>query len=87
MISFIVARIFDLILVFMVLMALLSWIPSVPWYKQPFKALRTFTDAIVGPFRKVIPPLGMLDISFMVACFAIYLVGWLLVSILARFGL
>jgi YggT family protein len=87
MISLIVARTFDLILIFMVIMALLSWFPNIPWYKQPFKTLRAFTDIIVGPFRKVIPPLGMLDISFMVAAFTIYLIGWLLTNILRNLGL
>ena len=87
MISFYVESAVTLFIFFMVFVALLSWFPNVPWYKEPFKSLRAFTNVIVGPFRKVIPPLGMFDISFTVACLAIYLIGWLLVAILRNFGL
>jgi|GEM_PF-5207697 len=85
--SYIIANVFNLIIIFMVIRALLSWFPQTPWHKEPFKTLRVFTDTLVAPFEKVIPPIGMLNIAFMVACFAIGLIGGLLVMLLMRFGL
>ena len=42
---------------------LLTWLPSIDWYNQPFKFLRDVTDPVMAPFRRIIPPIGMLDIS------------------------
>lgn len=46
--------------------ALLSWIdPRQEWTIS--RILADVTDPIVLPLRRVIPPIGMLDISFIVA--------------------
>ncbi|MEM0951089.1 MAG: YggT family protein [Cyanobacteria bacterium P01_H01_bin.74] len=49
----------------MVLLAriLLTWLPSINWYNQPFQFLRDVTDPVMDPFRRLIPPLGGLDLS------------------------
>jgi YggT family protein len=48
-----------------VLMAriLLSWFPAIDWYKQPWKGLDDVTEPVMSPFRKLIPPIGGLDLS------------------------
>ncbi len=42
---------------------LLTWLPSINWYNQPFRFLRTITDPVMEPFRRLIPPLGGMDFS------------------------
>ena len=56
--------------------AVLSWFPV-----QPGSALSglnhwlyVLTEPIVAPFRKVIPPMGMFDISYLVAMLVVWLV-------------
>lgn len=65
-------------LLILVLRAVLSWFPM-----QPGGALGTVnhwlfvvTEPVLRPFRKVIPPLGVFDISYMVAL----LVVWVLTN-------
>lgn len=46
--------------------AILSWIdPGGQWAVS--RILADVTDPIIAPLRRVIPPLGMIDISFIVA--------------------
>lgn len=52
---------------------LLSWLPNINWYNQPFKFLRDVTDPAMEPFRRLIPPIGMMDISPLVLFFVLYL--------------
>lgn len=42
---------------------LMSWLPNIDWYKQPFKLLSTLTDPVMEPFRRLVPPLGGIDFS------------------------
>lgn len=56
--------------------AVLSWFPV-----QPGSALAglnhwlyVLTEPVVAPFRKVIPPMGMFDISYLVAMLVVWLV-------------
>jgi YggT family protein len=52
---------------------LLSWFPNVDWYKQPFAAMRQITDPYLNLFRGIIPPIGGLDLSAMLAFVALSL--------------
>ena len=68
----------NIYLLILVVRALLSWFPV-----RPGSALGTVnhwlyvvTEPVLAPFRRVIPPLGMFDISYMVAL----LVVWLLTN-------
>jgi len=45
---------------------MLTWFPNINWWNQPFKFLRDFCDPIFEPFRRIIPPIGGLDLSPMV---------------------
>ena len=42
---------------------LLTWLPNINWYNQPFAFLRNVTDPVMEPLRRIIPPIGGLDIS------------------------
>jgi YggT family protein len=50
---------------------LLTWLPSINWYNQPFKFLRDVTDPIMAPFSRLIPPIGGLDLSPMLLFFVL----------------
>ncbi len=51
----------------LILRVLLTWFPTIEWYNQPFAALTQITDPYLNLFRSVIPPLGGMDLSPMVA--------------------
>jgi len=61
---------------------LLTWFPDINWYNQPFKALKETTDPILEPFRKIIPPIGGIDISPIAAVFAIDILRRIIVFII-----
>lgn len=66
----------NIITVFIVLLfvrAVLSWFPVEPgsFLAQLNDVLRLLTDWAVLPLRSVIPPVGMLDISFLVLTFGL----------------
>ena len=50
---------------------LLTWFPSINWSDQPFEAVAQLTDPYLNLFRSIIPPLGGIDISSMLAIFAL----------------
>jgi len=73
---------FTIIIWIMIARILLTWFPNVNWYNQPFKAMKEITDPILEPFRKIIPPLGGIDFSPIVAFIAIEIVREIVVRIL-----
>ena len=64
-----------LYLLVLIFRAVLSWFPVRPGSPLATVShwLYVLTEPVVGPFRKVIPPLGIFDISYMIACLAVYL--------------
>jgi len=82
-----VARIFDLIFLLLFISILLTWVPSLNWNQEPFRSLKAFSDIFFKPFRRIIPPIGMLDISPIVAFFVLSLIRNVLVNFLAKMGL
>lgn len=54
---------FGLLQLIIIARILLTWFPNINWQYQPFKFLREFTDPILEPFRKLVPPIGGIDIS------------------------
>jgi YggT family protein len=45
---------------------LLSWVPNLDPYHPAVQFLYQATDPVLEPARKLIPPIGMIDISAMV---------------------
>ena len=59
--------------------ALLSWVdPRQQWGIS--RILADITDPVIAPLRRVIPPIGMIDISFIVAILLILVLQRLLVQ-------
>lgn len=46
-----------------IIRVLLTWFPNISWYNQPFSTLSQLTDPYLNLFRSIIPPLGGIDIS------------------------
>jgi YggT family protein len=42
---------------------LLSWFPNINWFDPPFSIVSQLTDPYLNIFRSIIPPLGGLDFS------------------------
>ncbi len=62
--------------------ALVSWIPNLDPYHPAVQFLYRLTEPILEPIRKLIPPLGgVMDISIIVAFFAIIVLEQLLRSL------
>ncbi len=63
-------------LLIMLVRAVLSWFPYS--HDSPLNPVRrvvfTLTEPVLAPFRRIIPPVGMLDLSFLVAFIVVYLV-------------
>lgn len=73
--SQIITSILQLFNMLMILWCLLSWFPNINWYEQPFKTLDKIVRPVLAPFRKVIPPIGNIDISPIVAMFTLQMVA------------
>lgn len=56
-------------LVLLFIRILLSWFPNVNWLNPPFSILSQLTDPYLNLFRSIIPPLGGIDFSPMLAIF------------------
>ena len=82
-----IARIFDLIFLILFISILFTWVPNINWYNEPFKSMKAFSEFFFAPFRKFIPPIGMIDISPIVAFFVLSIVRNILVNIFASMGL
>lgn len=65
----------------------LSWIPNIDWYQQPYKAVSALTDSFLNIFRGIIPPIGMLDISPIVAIILLQILQGVVVGFLSGMGL
>lgn len=59
--------------------AILSWVIRDP-YNPIMQALDAITEPILGPLRQVIPRMGMIDISPMVAILVLYVIAGMLSS-------
>lgn len=64
--------------------AILSWIPNLDPYNPIVQFLYQITEPVLEPIRRLIPPLGgMIDISIIVAFFAIMILERLLHTLAA----
>ena len=63
MISFVVSLLFRAIYLVILIVVLLSWVPIFDPKKEPIATLVKIYNTIMAPFKAVIPPIGMIDIS------------------------
>ena len=87
MISSIVSIIFRIIYLIIIIVVLLSWIPIFDVKKQPLASLLKLYNFIMAPFQAIIPPIGMIDISPLVAFIVLQILEQLIVRLLMQFGL
>lgn len=61
---------------------LMSWFPLSGVFEEIYSALATIVEPYLGLFRRIIPPLGAIDISPIIAIFVLQLAGRALVGLL-----
>ncbi|MBR2385804.1 YggT family protein [bacterium] len=86
MIGYSIIKLLDLYATLLVVRVLLTWFP-IKWENQPFAALKKVADIYLEQFRKVIPPVGILDISPIVAFIVLSLIRFLLIKIFVVIGI
>lgn len=86
MISNIVYILFKLMYLVIIAVVLLSWIPVINRNKEPFVTLIKIYSLILQPFR-FIPPIGMIDITPLIAFIVLQIIEQLLYKILIPLGL
>lgn len=74
---------FQIIYWIVIARCLFSFFPNLNWYNQPFKAIKDITDPIMEPFRRIIPPISGLDLSPIALLFAIYILNYAVVFVIA----
>jgi YggT family protein len=67
-----VAWLLNLYVIIMLVYALVSWVPSLRGRWTDFVAM--LVEPVLTPVRRIIPPMGGLDISFLVVIIAIQFV-------------
>ncbi len=60
---------------------ILTWFPNINWSSQPFAALSQITDPYLNLFRSIIPPLGGMDFSPILAFLALQLLRQVLSTV------
>jgi YggT family protein len=55
--------------------AILSWLPLRPGtaFATIYRVLLDLTEPVLAPMRRVIPPAGMFDVSFIVLTFGLFI--------------
>ncbi len=87
MISYAISIVFKIIYLIIIVVVLISWIPVFNIEKEPLASIVAVYNKIMAPFKAIIPPIGMLDISPIVAIIALQILERLLYSILVPLGL
>lgn len=70
----ILCAIISVYMVILVARAVLSWLPpprTGGLYASVSRLLNDLTEPVLAPVRRVIPPIGMIDISFIVLIFGL----------------
>ncbi len=69
------ATFLNIYFVLLIVRILLSWFPNVDWYSQPFATISQLTDPYLNLFRSLIPPLGGIDFSPILAFLVLQIVS------------
>lgn len=77
-------RFLDLYVWILIARILLTWLPNINWYNQPWRTLSQLTDPVMAPFRRLIPPLGGIDFSPIVLFITIQLLQMALAMMINR---
>ena len=83
----VLARTLEIYSLILLVRVLLSWFPNLDWGSNPVLAtLSSITDPYLNAFRGLIPPIGGLDLSAILAFLALQLVQNLLLGASASLG-
>ncbi len=63
--------------------AIISWVNPDP-YHPVVRTINRLTEPVLKPIRRIIPPIGGLDFSPVVAIFLVYLIQIILIPLLYR---
>lgn len=74
----VLARTFSIYSLILLVRVLLSWFPNLDWSNPVLSSVSAITDPYLNAFRGLIPPLGGLDLSALVAFIALQLAQSLL---------
>jgi YggT family protein len=76
---FVVQAVFIILIIALFIRVILSWFRVTE--RNPFmRTLAYITDPVLAPARRLIPPIGMIDISYFVAWFALLIVEQLILQ-------
>ena len=89
--SRLVAALTEVYSLLMVIRVLLSWVPALPrsmdFLDPALNFIARVTDPVLDFARRIIPPLGAIDFSPILAFYAVSRLGMLLANLLAGMGL
>jgi YggT family protein len=80
----ILSRVIWLYGLLIIVYVLMSWFPVKGALYDVYRVLGSVVEPYLKLFRRIVPPIGMVDISPIVALIALQLVGRALVSLIAR---
>jgi len=72
-------NIFEIYFWIILVRCLLSFVPSIDWYKQPFTFIKDVSDIYLNLFRRFVPPINGLDLSPIVAIIVLQLIQYLVI--------
>lgn len=76
----VLAQTLSIYTIVLIVRVLLSWFPNLDWGNPVLSAVSSITDPYLNIFRGLIPPLGGLDLSAIIAFIALNLAQQLLAS-------
>jgi YggT family protein len=78
------ANFLQIYLYLMIFRVLLTWFPNIDWSSAPFSILSQLTDPYLNLFRSIIPPLGGIDFSPLIAFFVLQFGSQFLIGLLSN---
>lgn len=78
-----IAACFYVYYIMILVRCLLTFLPGINWNNTIIKALTQAVDIYLDLFRKFIPPLGPIDFSPIIAFFALELIRWVVLNVVA----
>ena len=88
MIAYIVSILFKIVYLIILIVVLSSWLPPIfDYQKGPMAILIKIYQTIMAPFKAVIPPIGMIDFSPLIAFIVLQIAEQLIVRALLTLGL
>jgi YggT family protein len=76
---FLVQAVFVALIVALFIRIILSWFRVTE--RNPFmRALTYLTDPVLAPVRRIVPPIGVIDFSYLIAWFALLIIEQLIIQ-------